>query len=671
MSEEREILLNHRSSSRLSLLVPLAVIAISASPAALAGPQPPLPEEAAASGEHPATADYVGSEICQACHADLVSRWAEDWHSRALASAGPGSVVGDFNGAHFKGLSSEAWMRREDSLYVVRTRDQDGVIHDYQVQWVLGGKRMQDPVTVLDDGRWQVLPVYYHVTAHEWVDFTEARQGPVGPSHPFFWTNFRRTANRECMDCHTTGLEVSYASDTHRFTTHFVEPGVACESCHGPGRRHSATADPKEIVNPGRIGATLGLAVCASCHGQREPIFPLLDAAHHFQPGQRYEDRYQVLAVTDGPLISPDFFTDGRPRSSSLEYQAILQSRCHLKGEATCLSCHTSPHEPHADNNLVIGAARSAPDIGSATCAGCHSRIVADAPRHSHHHATAAQTCLACHMPKMVPGVLDLFADHSLDVPVPENTIRHGVPNACNLCHVKETPESMADAMHKWWPGAAAREERRLRLADAFDPATALQSREPLAAVVSDKREAPSLRAAAATLLAVRFPAGAVEKLAPLLGDPNGLVRAGAVHALGFLPAREALPAARAVEPLLADSLLQVRQSAAILLAFLDLPVGEEALRVLSTDHDTEGLVQPHFKLGYRAAQRGDLEIAEAEFKKVLSLQFYNTFALVALADLYVMEGRKDLATAELKEALRFDPENEAVKKRLESIGRF
>ena len=35
---------------------------------------------------------------------------------------------------------------------------------DFPVDWVIGGKRMQDDVTVFPDGRWQVLPVYFHVT---------------------------------------------------------------------------------------------------------------------------------------------------------------------------------------------------------------------------------------------------------------------------------------------------------------------------------------------------------------------------------------------------------------------------------------------------------------------------------------------------------------------------
>src|SRR5947208_45462 len=84
-----------------------------------------------------------------------------------------------------------------------------GALADFPVDWVIGGKRMQDDVTVFPDGRWQVLPVYFHTTKHEWVDYTESKQGALTPDHPFYWTNARRMANHECLDCHTTNLAVS------------------------------------------------------------------------------------------------------------------------------------------------------------------------------------------------------------------------------------------------------------------------------------------------------------------------------------------------------------------------------------------------------------------------------------------------------------------------------
>src|SRR5262249_33635715 len=152
---------------------------------------PPAPEPLAKPAD-----GYIGSEACSDCHPQKHKRWAEDWHPRALSKSEPQFVVGDFKNSHFRGDSSEAWMTIDKNGYSMRTLDEKGTLRDFPVKWVIGGKRMQDTVTVLPNGRWQILPVYYHVTGGgAWVDYNESKQGRVDPTHPFFWTNFRRNAN--------------------------------------------------------------------------------------------------------------------------------------------------------------------------------------------------------------------------------------------------------------------------------------------------------------------------------------------------------------------------------------------------------------------------------------------------------------------------------------------
>ncbi len=601
---------------------------------------------------------YVGVKRCGSCHQAKYASWKQDWHARALSPARPSSVVGPFDDVHFQSSTNEAWMLRPDSSYAVRTRDREGALRDYPVQWVIGGKRMQDPLTVFPDGRWQVLPIYYHVTKNEWVDYNENKQGPVGPEHPFFWTNFRRMANRECLDCHATGVEVSYDSRARRFTTSLANPGVGCESCHGPGAKHASSKEPEDIVQPREIERDRGFAICAQCHGPREPFFPILDSRHRFRPGNRYEDSYQVVMVTDGQALSPDFFPDGRPSSSSFEYQALLQSACYREGGATCLSCHTSPHAEHGENELPLVPPGSGLSPADATCAGCHESLSRDRRAHTHHSTDAGQSCVACHMPQVVSGVLDQFADHALDVPSPANTKRHGVPNACNLCHADASPDSMAQALTRWWPDASKRQARRLRLADAFDPAAARDSEAPLRAVIADSLEVPSLRGAAGTLLALRFPAVAAQALGSLLRSREAEVRSAGAKALGYAPPEVAQALLPRLTPLLHDDRKDVRVQVAEVLAFLDAAGGVDALRAIARDEATAGLVQPHYLLGTAAARHGDLPTAEAEFRRVIELQFYNTYAMLALAQVCGAERRWAEADSCLREVVRLEPDN-------------
>src|SRR5258707_8125081 len=201
-------------------------------PARAAAASPAIEGTSSSAGESweslPARDAYAGSITCKECHEKNHTRWTHDWHARALQRAERGNVAGRFDGAHYKGESTEAWMTRHGDRFLMRTRDRSGQLHDYPVAWVIGGKRMQDAATVFDDGRWQVLPVYYHVTGGgAWVDYNESKQGKVGPDHPYFWTNFRRTSNKECLDCHATGLDVRYDRLSRRWSTSFADAGVA------------------------------------------------------------------------------------------------------------------------------------------------------------------------------------------------------------------------------------------------------------------------------------------------------------------------------------------------------------------------------------------------------------------------------------------------------------
>ena len=649
-----------------------------AAPAATA---PPALGPAAAA---PPASQFIGSAACGECHKKELLRWQKDWHARALNPATPAVVVGRFTDAHFKGTSSEAWMRRDPrrpssprsaaaastpgpSGYVMRTLGADGKLGDFEVHWVIGGKRMQDTVTVLPDGRWQVLPVYYHVTGRgEWVDYTESKQGLVDPTHPFFWTNWRRNANHECLDCHTTGLRVRFDRPGHTLTTEFADPAVACESCHGPGARHAESLDASDIVNPGKASPQVALDLCAQCHGPRNPLFPMLDSEHRFRAGERYEDHFQPLVVVNGTERSGDYFADGRPKTSSFEYQALLQSRCFRKGQLTCLSCHTAPHAEHGDNELKpVAGAKGAAALGDASCRGCHGQIAAMAEQHSRHKSPAAMSCLACHMPKVVTGVLDHFADHAIDIPLPENTAAHQIPSACGQCHKDKAPAVLAADLKRLWPHAAPRQQRRLGLADAIDEQTAERSRPALLAVLADAEEAASLRGACALLLGQRFPRGAAPFLVPLLRSPDSLLRAQAVQALGFAQAREAIPA---LAERLHDPSLTVRSAAVLVLSGLGDARGVAAAQELARGKDSASLMQPHYLLAQLAMRRGDLQTTASELEQAVDRMPYFTDGLLGLAEVYMRLHKLTLAGDRIAEALFFDPHSEVARQRREKL---
>jgi hypothetical protein len=541
----------------------------------------------------------------------------------------------------------------------MRTGDGRGHVGDYAVAWLLGGKRMQDTVTVFPDGRWQVLPVYFHVRGKQWVDYTESKQGVLTPDHPFFWTNFRRTANHECLDCHTSGLAVSFDRAARRFETHFADAGVGCESCHGAGAKHAETQEVADIVQPAKLSPDRQLAICGQCHGPRNALFPVLDPARRFRPGDAYEESFQLLGLMSGNDRSADFFADGRPSSSSFELQALLQSRCHRLGGATCLTCHTAPHEKHH------GAELAAADLDEG-CRSCHERVFVARAQHTKHRSAAAQRCVACHMPPTVSAVLDHFADHSIDVPDPGLTAAHAVPNGCNSCHAHaaEPPNITAEKLARLWPDAAARQGRRRRLADAFDEETAAASREPLLRVIADRDEASSLRASALALFARRFPREAGSQVIRLLDAADPLLRAQAAETAGRIRARPLGP--RLTRLAFGDPSLPVRLNATIALFDLgDRAGAERSARVLVADPRGDGLASLHMLLGLAALGHRDLAGAERELDRAVSLTPFHLEALLALSDVHAAMGKTAESRRDLELVLFFDPRNPGARARL------
>jgi HEAT repeat protein len=260
-----------------------------------------------------------------------------------------------------------------------------------------------------------------------------------------------------------------------------------------------------------------------------------------------------------------------------------------------------------------------------------------------------------------VSGVLDTFADHSLDVPAPINTERHQIPSACGVCHKEKRPSELDAELRKLWPDAARRQARRLRLADAIDEATANASGPALLAVLADRSEAPSLRGTCAMLLAQRFPRQAAAALVPLLAESDSLIRWRAIEALGLAKAREA---AGAVATHLTDPALPVRVAAAVTLVSLSDARGEAAVRALTTGADTSALMLPHYALAQLQGRRGELAAAAQSLERAVDRMPYFVDGLIALSEIYRRTGQAELSRSRLEEALAFDPHNRELLER-------
>ena len=466
---------------------------------------------------------------------------------------------------------------------------------DFPVDWVIGGKRMQDdghrvPRRPLA-GAAGLLPRRRKTSGSTTPRPSKARSRPstrsTGRTRAGWRTTSASTATRRTSRSATT-------TRRSKWTTTFTDGSVACESCHGAGGKHADSPTKADIIASASMRARSASTACARCHGPRQPLWPLLDPEHRFGSARattrlRSDRRHDAGRRHVERLLRR--WPAERRRASST--RRCCSRRAYRKGGATCLTCHTAPHEREAQGR----AARGRP---TTLCRRAATRTSRRITRTSQ----AAVTCVAatCRRSSAACSITSPITRSTC--PIRPHTTQHRSERVRRRATPTRPLDELAASIAKWWPDAGKRQARRERLADAFDEATAGASRtRRCVAVIADKDEAPTLRGAAAIML----------------GAARGPRAAGAIDAAARgperRPAREGLRGARRrararARPTRSRSTSPIRRcacSSACALALLDMrdPRGERRAASSSrTSRRPRTSMLPHLELGTRARCR-------------------------------------------------------------------
>jgi len=77
---------------------------------------------------------------------------------------------------------------------------------------------------------------------------------------------------------------------------------------------------------------------------------------------------------------------------------------------------------------------------GPKGCLQCHAAIGRDVRAHTRHDPEGSGSdCYACHMPRLVYGLLETHPSHRIQSPDPSRAWRHEMPESCTLCHLDRT----------------------------------------------------------------------------------------------------------------------------------------------------------------------------------------------------------------------------------------
>lgn len=433
---------------------------------------------------HDRSKDYVGASTCKACHLDKFESWQRTYHRSMTQLPSSETVLGAFNGAEVSAFGASAVPFEREGRFFFRVPAGDGATREAEVALAVGSHRYQQYFErVQEDSSilYKRLPLLWHVAERRWLHLN----GVFLEQDSDDWSSHAATWNVNCIFCHNTGVAPGVTRNAQngpgQVDSHVADLGIACESCHGPGRAHAANnrsplsrireyssaRPPADIVGPTRLGQRESLAVCGQCHSQRLPdppdkIWQFLNSGSSFRPGVGLAGHVKPL-TRDTPVPDPSvpraysdrFWADGTARLTSYEYLGATQSPCMKDPKFTCESCHSM----HAGD--PAGQLR-AEYRGDQACGQCHARILNDVGAHSHHQpASSGSRCLDCHMPRMVYGILDVHRSHRIESPDVRRDVELGRPNACTTCHLDKSPLWAAEAMQAFWGAQYTRPRAR------------------------------------------------------------------------------------------------------------------------------------------------------------------------------------------------------------------
>ncbi|MCX7425588.1 MAG: tetratricopeptide repeat protein [Planctomycetia bacterium] len=622
--------------------------------------QPAEPTPAVTSGvtaDANARPEFVGSKTCRDCHADFYKLWSTSHHGLAMqpytaefarANLAPQTDDIVIAGARYRAEIGEAGC--------VRQTGPDGE-KKYPIAHVMGGKNVYYLLTTLHRGRLQVLPVAYDVQKKTWYDTAASgvRHFPDRRDEALHWTDRMFTFNTICFNCHVSQLRTNYdlASDTYNTT--WSEPGISCESCHGPAGEHlrvmlSAPKPDKiddiKIIRAKDFTTAQMNDMCATCHAKLVPLS--LD----FRPGDKFFDHFDLIV-----LDHPDFYPDGRDLGENYTCTTWMMSPCAASGKLDCNHCHTPS-----------GRMRYSGAEANKSCAPCHQQYV-DNPAPHGHHAVGSQgnECVGCHMPMTRFAAMNR-SDHSMLPPVPAATLALKSPNACNLCHADKDAAWADSWVRKWYPrDYQASVIDRASLVDAARKDDWKRLPEVLERI-ADPKENAVYKASLARLLHNCEDASKWPALRKALEDASPLVRASAAASLANYLDAESLAALVAATR---DPSRLVRIRAALALAPLPPeqladPEDRESLRRAVDEFKTAMKARPddwagYANLGTFHMQSRDFAAAVDCFETAARLEPRMVGPLVNASIAYSNLGLSDKAESSLRRALEADPKNAAA----------
>ncbi|MCH8045074.1 MAG: hypothetical protein IID44_15290 [Planctomycetes bacterium] len=443
--------------------------------------------------------DYAGPESCRKCHEENYELWSSHPHRWMNALADEETVKGDFP----YGPSSQIVYRggtasfyRENGAYIMRLSRQ-GITRVFKINRTIGSRFQQYYVGKMLAGPEKedhalrttdhVLPFGYELTRRQWVPLVhvDGHQGPDSERDDPFEIPSRTAYDFKCAICHVTypvGNQIlskairfaAYAPrDSFFVASDYLDevyPKLAKIGVKGGMSKKRFTKLRQQFVNllasDNAIHLGIGCETChygAKAHVQDENLLPTFfpSGEHVYAQGDSLEE---IWGKTDENknFICSRCHSGDRPRYAagistwnSTDFTDAMRGHCYNAERAksqgkkflTCVTCH-NPHQKIGDRWTPTQAE------DNAKCVACHDqfRSAAGLTAHTHHSAGGEGShCMNCHMPRINEGLRDMARTHTIFSPTDVKMLEANQPNACNMCHVKESINWTLKHLTAWY----------------------------------------------------------------------------------------------------------------------------------------------------------------------------------------------------------------------------
>jgi predicted Zn-dependent protease len=337
--------------------------------------------------------EWSASRACAACHPAIYARYSRTAMANSGGRAGAGDSPERFGKASFadsKGVHLYSVRRHEGRYWLdIRLGGDSPSLETRLLRYFIGSGASARSYLIDVDGFLYEAPVTWYGQSGKW----SFSPGYEQYTYPFL----TRAITPPCLQCHTSGVRAIPDTQNGYESPPFLEGGVSCERCHGPGAAHVRSAKKSDIVNPAALEPGRRDSVCAQCHLSGEVRIDRPGKKGEFLAGENLSD-YAIAFVraTSSPRMKV-----------TSQAENLAQSACkRASGDRMwCASCH-DPHSPPSPPARV--------EWFRSKCLACHAGSACKG--NTALRVENKDDCTVCHMPKqpVSDAAHVAYTDHSI-----------------------------------------------------------------------------------------------------------------------------------------------------------------------------------------------------------------------------------------------------------------